>query len=222
VSVSLFVVLLALAVSTASAVMTWSMLRRDRERTRARVAALGAAIEPVPDLRFDDAGDAPPALFAAAQPPTRDTARLRLAVVGVMTLIAVVALGAQYRSAHRTMPAVAAAPAVPPLELMSMRHVREGRAFTVRGMVRNPSRSQPVSGLTAVVFTFDRNGTFVTSARAPIDFTTLQPGDESPFAVTIPTPGDVAKYRVAFRTEAGVLQHVDRRQSGVNLAVNRQ
>jgi hypothetical protein len=224
VSVSLFLVLLALAVSTASAVMTWSVLQRDRERSAARVAALGAAIEPLPEVRFNDAYlDASPSpLFAVAEPPTRDTTRLRLAVIGVMALIAVVALGAQYRAAHHQTAAVASAAVTSPLELMSMRHVREGDTFTVRGLVRNPSRSRPVSGLSAVVFAFDRNGTFVTSARAPIDFTTLQPGDESPFAVTIPTPGDIAKYRVAFRTDAGVLRHVDRRESGVNLAVNRQ
>ena len=68
-----------------------------------------------------------------------------------------------------------------------------------------------VARIAAVVFTFDRDGSFVTSARAPLDFTTLEPGDESPFVVTIPNVGDVGRYRVSFRTDAGVVRHVDRR-----------
>ena len=103
-----------------------------------------------------------------------------------------------------------------------MRHVRDGGSFTIHGLVRNPRRSEPISGLTAVVFAFDSQGTFLTSARAPIDFTTLQPGDESPFAVTLQAPGDIAKYRVTFRTETGVRRHVDRRNTDVSLAVNQE
>jgi hypothetical protein len=62
------------------------------------------------------------------------------------------------------------------------------------------------------VFAFDRNGTFITSGRAPIEFLSLAPGDESPFRVSVPNVGEVGRYRVSFRTEAGVVRHVDRRQ----------
>jgi hypothetical protein len=64
-----------------------------------------------------------------------------------------------------------------------------------------------------VILTFNRAGAFINSARAPLDFTTLEPGDESPFVVTIPSAADVGRYRVSFRTDAGVVRHVDRRTS---------
>jgi hypothetical protein len=63
----------------------------------------------------------------------------------------------------------------------------------------------------AVVFAFDRTGSFVASGRAALDFTTLAPGDQSAFVVKIPNVADVARYRVSFRTEAGILRHLDRR-----------
>jgi hypothetical protein len=67
--------------------------------------------------------------------------------------------------------------------------------------------------LIAVIFAFDRSGNFVASGRAPLEFVSLAPGDESPFRVSVPKIGDVGRYRVSFRTEAGVVRHVDRRRA---------
>jgi hypothetical protein len=103
----------------------------------------------------------------------------------------------------------AAAPA--PLELLSLRHEREGANLSVAGLVRNPPAAANVERVSAVVFLFDQKGTFVSSARAPIDFVKLTAGDESPFVVKVQAPQSVARYRVSFRTEEGTLPHVDRR-----------
>ena len=97
------------------------------------------------------------------------------------------------------------------LELVSMEHTREGRTLTVKGLVRNPRLGVPRSKVSAVVSAFDRKGAFVASSHAGLDFTTLAPGDESPFVVTISNVSGVARYRVSFRTEAGALRHLDRR-----------
>jgi len=69
-----------------------------------------------------------------------------------------------------------------------------------------------------VVFAFDRTGGFTASGRASLDFVVLEPGAESPFVVTIPNVTDVAKYRVSFRTEDGMMRHVDRRAEQMQLA----
>lgn len=98
-----------------------------------------------------------------------------------------------------------------PLELVSLRHERRGTRLSISGLVRNPSGGAPVDHLTAVVFLFDPQGTFVTSARGEVDFTRLTPGDESPFVIGLDAPANVARYRVSFRNEAGVVPHVDRR-----------
>ena len=98
-----------------------------------------------------------------------------------------------------------------PLELLSLRHERKGQRLAVTGLVRNPVAGTAVDTLTAVVFLFDQHGGFITSARAAVDFLKLAPGDESPFVIDVDAPANVARYRVSFRNEAGLVPHVDRR-----------
>jgi hypothetical protein len=98
-----------------------------------------------------------------------------------------------------------------PLELVSLRHDRKSEKLAVSGLVRNPAAGKPVERLSAVVFLFDRQGTFVTSAKADVDFLKLGAGDESPFVVSLDAPATVARYRVSFRTDEGVVPHIDRR-----------
>lgn len=98
-----------------------------------------------------------------------------------------------------------------PLELVSLSHARQNTKLAVSGLVRNPVSGKPVERLSAVVFLFDRMGTFVTSAKANVDFLKLGAGDESPFVVAIDAPPTVARYRVSFRTDEGIVPHIDRR-----------
>ena len=98
-----------------------------------------------------------------------------------------------------------------PLELVSLSHARQNDKLAVSGLVRNPASGKPVEKLSAVVFLFDRVGTFVTSSRAHVDFLKLGAGDESPFVVSIDAPATVSRYRVSFRTDDGVVPHIDRR-----------
>jgi hypothetical protein len=51
-----------------------------------------------------------------------------------------------------------------------------------------------------------------------LDFPQLQPGDESPFSISVPQAGPVARYRVSFRTEDRVVPHADRREPAVAAA----
>ena len=108
-------------------------------------------------------------------------------------------------------PAAASAASAAPLELVSLRHERHGSRLSLAGLVRNPSAGIPVDGLTTVVFLFDAQGGFITSGRAGVDFKRIAPGDESPFVITVEAPPNVARYRVSFRTDAGIVAHVDRR-----------
>jgi hypothetical protein len=101
-----------------------------------------------------------------------------------------------------------------PLELVSLSHQRQNNKLAVSGLVRNPVAGEPIERLSAVVFLFDRTGTFVTSSRANVDFLKLGAGDETPFVVSLDAPDTVARYRVSFRTDDGVVPHVDRRTVG--------
>lgn len=133
-----------------------------------------------------------------------------LAVAATVLLVVLAGSLAWTMSAPRGTSAAAVGPNSP-LELVSLRHDRKNEKIAVSGLVRNPAAGKPVERLAAVVFLFDRQGTFVTSAKADVDFLKLGSGDESPFVVSLDAPATVARYRVSFRTDEGVVPHIDRR-----------
>ena len=149
---------------------------------------------------------------AVSTPPSGGRQR-GLAVAAV--ILFAVALGGGYwtvfgdRTSAPTVDATGADES--PLELVSLRHERRGPRLAVTGLVRNPGAGVPVDKLAAVVFLFDQQGGFITSARANVDYLKLAPGDESPFVINLEAPVNVARYRVSFRNDAGLVPHVDRR-----------
>jgi hypothetical protein len=120
---------------------------------------------------------------------------------------------------HRTASAPSNAVAQPPakaeavpLELMALHHTQESDRIVITGLVQNPRNAPTIGHVSATVFVFGPEGAFLSSNQAPLDFTTLTPGAESQFVVSVPVSAPVARYRVGFRTEDGrVLAHVDKR-----------
>jgi hypothetical protein len=162
-----------------------------------------------------DQGAGRAALFQSASTESASTRRLVPIIGAVIVLLALATI--YFVSGQPDADAVtarAAAGAVNlPLELVSLRQAREGETLTVSGMVRNPSGATDRRQVAAVVFLFDRKGSFVASGRAPLDYQALAPGDESPFVITVPGAADVSRYRVSFREGDDVLPHVDRREA---------
>jgi hypothetical protein len=200
----------ALAAAVGFAAIAWRALREERARSQARVAALAAAIDGAPAGPGAVAGVQ--TLFDA-EPRDRVRGNPLLTIAGAfaVAVAVIVALAlTSDRETRETAAPVAAPQPEPGIELLSMRHEREGDSLIITGLVRNHGTT-PADRLTAVVFTFDRDGGFMASGRAPLDFRVLAPGDESPFRVAIPHVADVGRYRVSFRTEAGVVRHTDRR-----------
>jgi hypothetical protein len=211
---------LSLILALAMGVVLFSVLREDRQRSDARVATLAAASakfdlplahrdleaprEPDPIVRTSND------LFAVSSEPSPWVRRL-----GVAAALAVVIGGIGYivlpaRSAEPS--TSAAAPQSLPLELLTLSHSTQPSGLTISGTVYNPRGAAPVSEVFAAVVLFGPDGNFLTSARAPLDFTTLRAGEESPFVITVPVAGVVARYRVGFRAADGsVIAHVDRR-----------
>lgn len=212
-------ILLALAVvSLLSAIgfggFAWHLLREERRRSAARVAALSAAIDATtpaaPTTGVHDLFATTPSAAAHGNP------LIKVAVGAAMAIILIVVVASANRGGGTAGSGAAGAQSTAtggaaPLELISMRHTRDGDTLTVTGLVRNPRAAGNVTRVTAVILAFNRAGAFINSGRAALDFTTLQPGDESPFVVTVPSASDVGRYRVSFRTEAGVVRHVDLR-----------
>jgi hypothetical protein len=203
----LVVTFIAVAVAVAAAVYAWRVQSADRLRSEARVAALAAAIDGTSDDASATMFEPAPRSGLQGRPLVKVGVGLTMAVL-VIVLIAM--SGDRERASADEPRAAAQEQANQELELLSMRHRRDGDALMVTGLVRNRGASAAGS-IMAVVFVFDRDGGFVASGRAPLEFGAIARGDESPFQVTIPDVKEVGRYRVSFRTQAGIVRHVDLR-----------
>lgn len=234
----LTVALLSVVLALGMSLVAWRTVRRERERSAARVAALAADIQgsAMPALMFSGltSGAAPTSdaddplsgstgfgddgeeggMFTTASRGGSLISRLGPALLAGVVLVGGVVGSALLLAGGRDQRTAAAQAQEPrPLELLSLRHAVKQDVVTVTGLVRNPAGNVPLDRVAAIVFVFDSKGDFIASGRAPLDFLSLGAGDESPFVVAVSAPAKVARYRVSFRRdEGGMLPHVDRRE----------
>jgi hypothetical protein len=225
----LTIAVLASVVAVAAIVALFAAFRGERRRSEARVAALrelaGDAnpADELPLAPFDlvdldnerEASSRPMFGGTAAPTPWKGRAAAAAAVAVIVAALGYVLLADRPATA-RDVPVVAApAKALSPLELLSLRHRQEEGKLVITGLVQNPRAGVPLSKVIATAFLLDAAGTLLASGRAPLDFSTLAPGDESPFVLSVPVTAAVARYRIGFRGEDGrVIAHVDRRAAG--------
>src|SRR5262249_37642129 len=161
-------------------------------------------------------------LFASAHPSSSSRRPLAIAV-GIVAAAAVLSAAVLLRgrnASSQTFRAVAAAtgdnrssasssasPA--PLELVALGHERDGDRLVVRGVVRRGATGRSPDGVPAVVFAFNADGGFVTSARAALDADALRSAGETAFAVSVPDAASASRYRVSFRSGDHIVPHVD-------------
>ncbi len=206
----------ALGVAAALLFYVLRLTREERDRSDARAAALTELIGEGGSDTWS-VTDAPDGIVRAPMfgsevddAPRAAPGWMLVPIIGV--LVVGLALTGIYvwNRPHGATPAAPVASV--PLELVSLRHERQGATLIVSGLVRNPHAGRTITGLSAVAFTFDRQGTFLASGRVKLDFPQLGAGDESPFAISVPQSAGVGRYRVSFRTEDGVVPHLDRRE----------
>lgn len=232
------ITLVSLIVALVMSVTAWRLIRDEKRRSAARVAALSAAADAEAAMAFPPEPltvrkapwSSPPAAARVAEEPvvvTHATGflgstesavdsghRQRSLAMAAIALFVVLSGGVVWMmSGSRATAAAATTSSTAPLELISLSHQRQDDKLSISGLVRNPLGGKPVERLSAVVFLFDRMGTFITSSRASVDFLKLGAGDESPFVVSLDAPPTVARYRVSFRTDEGVIPHIDRRSA---------
>jgi len=220
--------------AAALSVIVWRMLRDERQRSDARVAVLaGMTARNVPAPRQEKTIDLPIRSSAPvtmhgmfeepeATSPWGHRAAVMAGLALVLASVVLFSLAIRDRSAHAARAASPGATGTAPgatapggLELISLRDARKAESLTITGMVRNPEGGAPLTRVAVTAYTFDDKGAFLASGRALIDVTSLAPGDESPFVVTVPVTDTVARYRIGFRGEDGhVIAHVDKRQPG--------
>jgi hypothetical protein len=242
-AVLLTVTLLSLMIAIFASVLAWRVMRGERLRSEARIAALAADLGvdederplrvdpsaarmdrvPTPagdvELNVEDAPLTAPAGMFAEKPRERSAFRL-LSAVGVAALIiAAVIVSLVVTSDRQPSPPARHADAdttTPPpadvtLELIALGHEREADRLTVRGVVRGKAPAADERPLTAVVLLFNREGTLIASGRADVKSGSPDPAGERTFVVSVPSAGDVGRYRVSFRSDDQIVPHVDRR-----------
>jgi hypothetical protein len=206
--------ILSLVVAAVMSVVAWRLARDERRRSEARVSQLAADIhgEPPSPVHVSDS-------FFAEERSRTPGSPFRALAIGVLVVGSVIALvvfaSGPPRGSVAAAPAAAPAPASAPLELVTLRHEREGDRLIVRGVVREGAGTE-LASLVAVVSVFNRLGDLVASGQGLI--TGARPaaaGVESSFIVTVPGVRDVARYRVAFKSNERIVAHLDRRGHGV-------
>ena len=220
------VTLLSMGMAGALSIIVWRMLRDERQRGDARVAALATLTARTPtgsasadlSIRQSSAPIAMGGLFE--EHPAESPWGQRFAVMGALGLVLAsvlfIALAATAKTSARAGTvennAAAAAPTRASLELISLRDSRQDSSLTITGLVRNVDPATSLQRVSVTAYAFDDKGLFVASGRTLIDVTSLAPGDESPFVITVPATDPIARYRIGFRSEDGrVVAHVDKR-----------
>jgi hypothetical protein len=214
-SMLVVITVLSVLIAGATSLVLMRRLREERLRSDARVALLRDLSTDQHDLLLRPEGPSQDRSEIFHVTTERTPWRGRFVGAGLMAVLVVtgtwtwMSFSTSTRTPNSTSPAAAADAA---LELLSLRHTQEEQDFVVTGLVQNPRGGTQLVRVEATVLLFDSRGTMLTSGRAPIDFTTLAAGDESPFLIRVPVSGAVARYRVGFRRADGqVLGHVDRR-----------
>jgi hypothetical protein len=262
--VLLTVTLASLATAIGTSFLAWRVMRAERLRSEARIAALAAdlgldeserpmraerpqpeatpvaapvmaSVIPAPEVELplgDATVNASQGMFAV-RPRGRSMPRV-VAGVGVAAAVVALVIGTLVMTSDRSTstqakpqaaPTAATAPAQAvastsatsevPLELIALGHEREKDRLTVRGVVRGTSTAES-RPLTAVVLLFNRDGSEIGSGRAEVGPAAPGQAGERPFVISVPSAGEVGRYRISFRSDDHVVPHVDRRtQPGI-------
>jgi hypothetical protein len=206
---------LSLIVAAVMSVIAWQLARDERQRSQARVSSLAADIrgEGVSPVHVSDS-------FFAEERSRTPGSPLRALAIGVFVVGSAIALivfaSGSPRSSAAAAPTASEAPIAAQLELVKLGHEREGDRLIVRGVVRYPAGTG-MPNLVAIVSVFNHQGDIAASGQALV--AGPRPADsgvESSFAVTVPGVSDVARYRIAFKSNERIIAHLDRRDHGVN------
>ena len=207
---------LGLAVVVLTTVTVY-LVRLERRRSDARIAALALAIDNprwatgVEDEgREQEDGVISPSAMSLVVPDVERPSRAPAFAIAALVILAAGALLAVGMSGGSRASRHASAVSATSIELVSMRHAMDGETLIVSGLVRNPTATT-TPALSAVVSVVGRDGRVIAHGESQLDPTVLGPGKETTFRVTVPQVGDPGRYRLAFVNGSQIVPHVDRR-----------
>lgn len=217
------VTVLALLMTVAMGIVTWRLVREERRRSAARLAALAAelkaqGITPGP-IDPPETDLAPPAELFDRPRDSRSGWQRRLAGVGVagallavLVFVAVRAVSPENQASFDIGSDGPHEDERPPVELLTLAHERRDGMLSISGTVRNfeevmKGMDEPLSVLAVA---FDEDGTLVASGRTDIQAETLPAGGDSSFTISLPAQ-QASRYRISFLADETTVPHLDRR-----------
>jgi len=182
-------------VAAATTAVAW---RTSRESDRRRAARIAGLAEEIHGPGFTPAFPAVH-LRAPAIP-------LASGVVLILTIIATLSW------LTRANGPVAPSPrAAEPLQLIALTHTMTPDGLLVTGTIRNADTAARRQDLSVLILAFDRERQVVARVQQDAGSGSLEPGQSSTFALTVPSRGAPATFKVSFRQQDAVVPHVDRR-----------
>lgn len=225
---------MSLAMALAMGIVAWRVIREERLRSDARVAALLVELErtrgtasagssPVRaradvKVRPDRLPVAPPPDALDDEPPASAAGwrgPLLAAVAATFVVVAVVTIAIQPGGA----PPDGGATQATPVELLSLGHARQGEYLAIAGSVRNPADGVDRGRLSVMATVFDEAGTQIGTGQTPLPVRALPPGTETPFTISMPDGDRINRYRISFAQDQTAVPHVDLRQTATTPAV---
>ena len=220
------VTMLSLFLAAAMGIVAWRVVREERRRSDARLAALAAELRrggtsvnegSEPAKTEPPAGSAAAAgpaggrgLFSPPAEPAGSGWAAAAALGGAAAVVLVVAAAVLLLSTSDDGDSDAAEDTRPPLDLLDLRHAESGPFLDISGSVRNPPRAAGVERLSVVAAAFDETGALIATLRTPVENPALPAGADSAFLVRLPAAG-VSRYRISFLLDDATVPHVDRR-----------
>ena len=218
------VTVISLTLACAMGVVTWRLMREERRRSDARVAALMADLhgrsvgrpeQAVPHTRdvapLLDTAETATGLFAPMRRSPALFRRVLATVAAAVVVVAIVSL-TLLPGLSGDAPADPAAGTPDPVELLSLGHARKGEFLAITGSLRNPAGGIEQEHLSVTAIVFDRDGAVVGTGQTPLPVAVLAPGSETPFTISLPDADRINRYRISFMRGQTSVPHVDRRR----------
>jgi hypothetical protein len=228
---------ISLSMAFAMGIVAWRVIREERRRSDARVAALIAELDRTrgtnaglpsqprsraldtrcgSDVSDNDPArpDPPPVteprapLLGAVAGPSGWDRPILAAVAAGLVVVAVVTIA--MGPADDALPVMSEQST--PVELLSLAHARQGQYLAISGAVRNPTDGMEHGRLSVMATVFDEDGTQIGTGQTPLPVRALAPGTETPFTISMPDADRINRYRISFAQDQTRVPHIDRRQ----------
>ena len=232
------VTVVSLLMTIAMGIVTWRLVREERQRSAARLVALEAELTRrgiVPDgvlVAAPERPNAPPVVRASApsateperpesdqttvtaselfapHPAPSSYPQRRATALGLAAAVLAISVSLAIFAGSGAEGPRAAVTTPVPVELVTLTHAQHDGVLAISGTVRNPLHAKDERRLSVLAIALDDGGAPVATGRGPVDASLLAAGDQTSFSLSIPTD-HASRYRIRFLVDDRPVPHLD-------------